>query len=122
MIRFISFLLGREYEECKSCQTLKEQLAVVNEEKKQLTETLINIFKPKVYENPPIELQSTLATANTFSKRRAALEAASREQAKLLKTSKVIGRPDSELNQVTMNNKAIEELEQELGISKTGEV
>lgn len=105
MIRFLMFLLGKQYETCKSCDTLKQQLALANEEKKELTDTLLSLLKPKVYEATPVELQNNSITATTFSKRRAALEARSREEARILSLSKNIGRPDG-----------VEKLEQELGI------
>ena len=118
MIRFICFLLGKDYEPCKSCETLKQQLDFVNVEKKELTETLLSIVKPKVYEAPPQEIQPISNTSALFSRRRAALEAKDRESAKILRGSTNLGKPDDRL-------KDIEKLEDELSIQheeKAGEV
>ena len=110
MIRFLTFLLGREYEECKSCQTLKEQLHFEREEKKRLTDTLLNILNPKAVEAPPVELNPIQQTSALFSRRRAALEEKDRQEAKILKERKFIGVPD---NKVTSS---VEVLEHQLGI------
>jgi len=48
MLRFISFLLGKPYETCKSCETLKEQLKIMQEQNKDLLYTLIDRSKPEV--------------------------------------------------------------------------
>lgn len=111
MIRFISFLLGKPYETCKSCETLKEQLKYVNDEKKQLTETLLRIVSPKAIETPPIELNQISQTSAIFSRRRAALEAKDREEARILKNSTNLGKPDDKL-------KDIEKLEKELDVEE----
>jgi hypothetical protein len=108
MIRFIMFLLGRPYETCKSCETLKQQLAFVNDEKKQLTETLLSIVKPKTFESPPVELNPIVATSGLFSRRRAAMEERDRMEAKILSEKKNLGVPD--------NLKDINQLEKELDI------
>ena len=63
MFRFITFLLGREYEECKSCVTLKEQLLFERDEKRRLTDVLLDIIKPKTYEAPPVELNQIAASS-----------------------------------------------------------
>lgn len=109
MIRFLTFLLGREYEECKSCKTLKEQLDFERAEKKELTKTLLEIIHPKVIEAAPVELNPINQTSATFSRRRAALEEADRQKAKVIQNSKHIGSVDK----VTAN---ISDLEAELGI------
>ena len=111
MIRFLCFLLGKPYETCKSCETLKAQLAFVNEEKKQLTDTLINILHPKVVEAAPIEINQVTQTAGLFSRRRAVLEARDRQEALIKKNSPNIAQPDDRL-------KDIDRLESELGITE----
>lgn len=110
MIRFITFLLGREYETCKGCEILKSQLLITNEEKKELTNTLLGLLKPKVYETSAVELQASAPIASRFSQRRASLEARDREAARVLRDSTVIGKTDDQL-------KEIEQLESELEIS-----
>ena len=108
MIRFICFLLGRPYESCKSCETLKLQLEYERSEKQQLTQTLLNIIQPKAFEAPAIELSPIPHTSAIFSRRRAALEEQSRQEAKILRERKHVGLPDKE----------VEKLENELGISE----
>ena len=122
MIRFISFLLGKPYEPCKSCETLKQQLAFVNEEKKQLTETLLSIVKPKTFEAPPVEVNPIVSTSGLFSRRRAALEQQDRLNAQILAEKKHLGIPDKQLRTVSdikpgiNTNSSTEALEKELGI------
>lgn len=107
------FLLNKPYETCKSCETLKEQLEFERSEKKQLTETLLNIIKPKTYEAAPIELEPVAITGGTFARRRAALEARDRAEAQILKDKKFIGEPDRMVSSGT-----IEQLEKELGVQE----
>lgn len=113
MIRFIMFLLGKPYEDCKGCEVLKAQLLIANEEKRQLTDTLLNLIKPKTYESPAIELQPSAPVGNLFSQRRKALEARDREAARVLRDSTVIGKSDDQLKD--LGN--IENLEKELEIN-----
>lgn len=107
------FLLGRPYETCKSCETLKQQLAFVNDEKRQLTETLLSIVKPKTYEAAPVALQPIAQSAGIFSRRRSALEAKDRAEAQILTEAKHLGKPDDNL-------KSINQLEKELGVEEEG--
>ena len=110
MIRLLLRLFNiRDYEVCQSCQTLKEQLAFERAEKRELTDTLIRIINPKAIEQPPIELQPVLQTSGLFSRRRAAMEARDREEARILNQSKNLGQPDDKF-------KEIEKLETELGV------
>lgn len=109
MIRLLLRLFGiKDYEVCQSCETLKQQLRFANEEKKELTDTLLNIIKPKTYEAAPIELNPVSQQSALFSRRRAALEAKDREEARILKEGKHLARPD------------IDKLEKELDIKEEG--
>jgi hypothetical protein len=111
MIRLLLRLLGiKDYEVCQSCETLKQQLAFVNDEKKQLTETLLSIVKPKTYEAPPIELNPVAAASGLFSRRRAAKELQDRMEAQILQEKKHLAIPDKNLS--------IAKLEQELGVEE----
>lgn len=47
MLRFIMTLLGKDYEPCKSCQVLKQQLEVANNEKKEILDLTVSLFKPQ---------------------------------------------------------------------------
>lgn len=108
MLRFLSFLFfNKQYETCKSCETLKQQLAIANEEKHELTQTLLGLIKPKVYEAAPVSVEPIVPQLTMFSRKRAALESASREAARTLRNSKDIGRPDT-------SNQSITNLEREL--------
>jgi hypothetical protein len=110
------FIFGKNYEECKSCQTLKEQLEFERSEKLRLTETLLEILKPKVVEAPPVTINEVAQSSAIFARRRAALEAADREEAKILAQRKHIARPDIAI--ATNQNSSIEKLEQEVGITQ----
>ena len=103
MLRFISFLLGKcSYESCKSCEILKQQLEISNNEKKELLDTLLNLMRPKVVEQSPVELEPMKPKFTTFTRRRAALENASRVSAQLEKSNLAA---------------STEELEREVGIN-----
>lgn len=119
MFRFISFLLGKQYEECKGCEVLKQQLYIVNDEKRQLTQTIIDIVKPK-----PPAIQQVISGASapipavaSFSRRRAAREARDREEAKALRDSPFIAKPD-DINDKIIDN-AVEKLEKELNLTES---
>ena len=120
MIRLLLRLLNiRDFEVCQSCETLKQQLAYERDEKRQLTETLLMIVRPKVVESVPVELSPITTTSGLFSRRRAILEQRDREEAKILQGSKNLGRPDNvdkSQNRNQMNIKTVEQLESELGI------
>lgn len=119
MFRFISFLLGKQYEECKGCETLKQQLYFVNEEKKQLIQTLVDIVKPKP--PAPQEIisgqQIPLSAVSTFSRRRSMLEQKDRQQAKTLKESQFVAKPDNP-DDKTIDN-VVEKLEEELKLNES---
>lgn len=125
MIRLILRLLGiRDFEVCQSCETLKQQLEYEREEKKRLTDTLLNILNPKVVESAPVEIAQVTQSAGLFSRRRAALEARDREEAKVIQNSKNIGKPDFAIDKTSDKHPdtmvvdgAIEKLEQELGVA-----
>lgn len=59
----------------------------------------------------PIEINPVVQTSGLFSKRRAALEARDREEARILAEGKHLGKPDDSL-------KSIERLENELGVEE----
>ena len=117
MIRLILRLFGiTDFDTCKSCETLKQQLEFERSEKKQLTDTLLNILSPKVVEASPVELAPIVNSGGLFSRRRAALEAKDREEAKILKEAKFIGKADGIKDIKT--NESVAKLEEEFGISE----
>jgi hypothetical protein len=119
------FLLGKEYETCKSCAILKEQLKSANEEKERLTETLLSLINPKIYETPAKEVPSFQGPVTLWSRRRAELEKQDRIAANALK-SPLAAVPDDRLKNKIKDNKleenkelkkqTVEELERELGV------
>ncbi len=114
MIRLLLRLLGiKDFEVCQSCETLKQQLAYLRDDNLRLTDTLLNIVKPKEIEAPPVEINQIQSSSALFSRRRAALEERDRQQAAILKQSTNFGKPDDKLKDIT-------NLEHELGISEEG--
>jgi hypothetical protein len=116
MLRFISFLLGRQWEPCQSCENLKQQIAYLREDNSKLTETLMRIVSPKVVEAPPVEVNPIGQTSALFSRRRAAIEAKDREEARILAERKHVAVPD-DVNKKSMFN-TVEQLERELGVEE----
>jgi len=123
MVRLILHLLKiRDYESCKSCETLREQLTFVNAEKKELMETLLQLTKPQVVipQEPPKLLDQIQQAKGTFARRRGLLEQAERNRTDILKTSQFIAKPDSDDKKApigAVTQKSIEELESRLGLT-----
>lgn len=114
MIRVLLRLFGiKDFEVCASCENLKEQLQYERSTNKQLTETLIRIISPKAVESIPVELNPIQQTSALFSRRKAAMEQRDREEARILKNSTNIGKPD----EFAKTDGRIEQLEKELGIA-----
>lgn len=112
MLRFISFLLGKpHYEPCKSCEDLRNQLKMVNEEKRQLLDHLLDLTKPKVHEVPSTPIEPVVRRAIPWDVRRRTLEANAREQARAIRES-----------QVMEGQKSTEELERELGVDDASQI
>ena len=134
MRRFILRLLGiKDFEICPSCENLKEQLRFERDEKKRLTDTLINIVSPKVVESAPLEINQIQQSSALFSRRRRALEERDRLAAQTLKQSKNLGMPDysgdpappflgGSTTQSYNGMNEIDNLEQELGVTEGKEV
>ncbi len=120
MIRLILRLFGiRDFEVCASCETLKQQLDYERAEKAQLTETLLRIVSPKAIEHPIVEVNPVIQSSGLFSRRRAALEERERQEAKILREQKHLGRPDNLRDDVLKNiAKDVTELEKELGVEQ----
>jgi hypothetical protein len=74
-------------------------------------ETLLRITNPKVIEVPVQELAPVVNTSALFSRRRAALEAKDREEARILRQSTNLGKPDDKLAEIN-------KLETELGVDE----
>ena len=105
MLRFISHLFHLNYESCKGCEVLNQQLAIANQEKRDLTETLLNLIKPKIYESAPQVLEPITPKLAMWSRRRAILEESERQKAHVMRNSPLVAKPDD-----------ISRLESELGV------
>lgn len=119
MIRLLMFLLGKDYEPCKSCETLRLQLEASNLEKERLTNLLIDILQPKIMQTPTQETKDLKPTATLFSRRRIELEAQDRIKAQALK-SPLRAVPDDKIKEIkdkeTLSPPTTQELEKELGV------
>jgi len=115
---FLRFFGIKDFEQCKSCETLKQQLEFERAEKQQLINTLVEIVHPKppIVEQPPQMLTQIPMGATTFTRRRAALEALERANAKILGEKRFVKEPDSQ-----QTAKEIETLEKELGVEEQPE-
>ena len=127
MIRILLRLFGiKDFDTCKSCETLKEQLIFEREEKKRLTDTLINIIKPKEIEAPPTEIAPIAQSSAVWSRRRAALEAKDKQEAFIIAQAKHLAKPDRmpvrPADSVHIDNigipQSVEQLEKELGVEE----
>ena len=120
MIRFLSHLFGKPYETCKSCETLKGQLTLVNSQNRELTETLLKLVKPEVIHQPAPTIITPAVAGATFAQRRAALEQAHKNTETIKKNSTFIARPDGfKLNpNRPVMEQSIEEIERKLQIEE----
>jgi hypothetical protein len=108
----------KELKFCESCEVLKLQLSIANEEKKALLNRLLD--KPEVEEKPaadPRELRPiNMSKYNNWNVRRQALEREDRERAKILEQNKKNIEPDTNTRELTT-----EEIEKELGVVNASE-
>lgn len=137
MFRLFTHLIGKPFEECKSCETLKQQLEYERANNKELTQTLLSILKPAVSipDTPATELKPLVLSAGNFSKRRAALEQRDRIEAQILSQRRV-AQPDSVIKAAAQKNEtdsplvvnsegqgtddSITRLEEQLGVTEEG--
>lgn len=85
MIKLILYKWFGIDDRCESCETLRMQLAIANEEKKQLLDSILDMTKPKVETNIPINLTNSTQRAIPWRVRKEMLESESRKTAELLK-------------------------------------
>jgi hypothetical protein len=69
---------------CASCETLKMQLAIVNDEKRQMLSTILSFSKPAEQQSPPVDYESLKPKMMTWNIRRQMMEAEDRKAAQLL--------------------------------------
>lgn len=105
MIRFLTFLLNKPYESCKGCETLKQQLDIVNKEKADMLETLLNLARPQIQHVDPVVMAPLNKTAIPWHKRKQMLEAEDAHAAKLREQNNKL---------VTVSPDKVNKLEEEL--------
>lgn len=93
---------------CESCETLREQLARANEEKKQLLETILESVKPKVEVPVQTEVKLEQPRQMPWRVKREMLEAEDRQKAMLLKKKE---------NELSIDKTELKELEKEMDIA-----
>jgi uncharacterized Zn finger protein (UPF0148 family) len=91
---------------CNSCETLKVQLAIANDEKRQLLNTILSSVTPTREPVTALNYEKLAPKATTWNVRRQMLEAEDRERAKILsQQKKTVGEQ-------------IDELEKEVGLEQ----
>ena len=126
MIRFLSFIFGKPYEPCKSCETLKEQLLFERDQVTRLSNTLLSIVKHKEVEQAPVEIAPVQQSSALWTRRRAALEEKDRQEAFIIAQAKHLAKPDRmpvrPADSVHIDNigipQSVEQLEKELGVEE----
>ena len=104
------FLLGIEYEPCKSCSILEEQLVIQRAENKQLLETILGFIKPEAIPQLSKQVEPIKPKSIPWGIRKNLLEQKARENRALIDREKLNN------NIIGQSNEAIEKLEEELGI------
>ena len=102
-------------EDCKSCEVLKEQLKYLQEQNRELNQSIMELIKPKVIVPPePVILNPTKKQSGTWSRRRAVLEEATRRESEILRSSPFLARPDG----MRLTPRTVTELEEQLGVEE----
>lgn len=113
MLRLLMHLLGKPYEICRSCETLKIQLELVNAERKELLSTIMGLVKPEVVQVAPTITTPAIPKALSWDKRRRLLEQEDRVKAsiqqRITREEKALGVEDfnalDDLSEVPENKK-----------------
>ena len=115
IIRFIAFLLRRDYEDCKGCEVYKTQIKLLAENNKQLQDTLLGLLQPKIVPQVQRDVMPFQARGGLWSRRKKEFEEQDRLKAKAIKDSDNIGLPDG-LSEAKVVATTVEDLESELEI------
>lgn len=122
MIRlFLRLLRIKDFETCKSCEILKQELAFARHEKKELLDTLIQLTKPNItvpYQETKVLTQAP-QVAGTFSRRKGLLEDQHRIRGEIIKSSPYIAKFDDVPAREPVQHirpASVEKLEKELGL------
>lgn len=99
----------QEKKVCQSCEVLKLQLAIANDEKRQMLETILSMSNPPKQETapPPVDWEKLRPRAATWNIRKQMLETEDRRKAQILAQQK----KDAITNDIA-------KLEEELGVQE----
>ena len=119
---FLRLFNIRDYEDCKSCETLKQQLDYSNKQNKELMDNLLNLTKPTVIvPQPEVKFLDQIPKVGaTFTRRRGILEDMHRKTREVLQTSPHVASPDG-MSVKNITPASIEALEAQLGIESEKE-
>lgn len=100
---------------CESCETLKTQLSIANNEKRELLNQIMLLTRPAENQSsPPVDYEKVKPKMMTWNVRRQMLEAEDRKAAQILAEQK---KKDAERAKIK-TSADIEQLEKELGITE----
>lgn len=103
---------------CNSCETLKNQLEIVNYEKRQMLDSILNNNKPVISEKPAVNYEELKPMSVPWAVRKQMLEADDRERARLMKQASSNLRVNIR-SDIVESDKEIEDLEKQLGITNS---
>lgn len=85
MVRLILrlFRIG-DFEPCKSCETLRKQLEIANQERADLLSTILGLVKPEVVQVAPTIVMPASTKALPWNQRKKILEEEDRAKARVL--------------------------------------
>jgi len=110
---------GVETPPCASCDTLREQLAIANIEKKQMLESILSFTRPAESQpSPVVDYEQLKPKMVTWNVRRQMLEAEDRRQAQILAEQRKAAAEAAKTKEKITQEQSIEQLEKELGISE----
>jgi len=122
MVRLLLRLMRiTDFETCKSCETLKQQLDLANTEKKEMIDTLIQLTRPNVVvaSGEIKELTNVQSARTTFSRRRENLEKSHRVEKNIRENSPFIAKEvRASVKDITPSS--IEDMESKLGLVDEG--
>jgi hypothetical protein len=111
MLRFISHLFKLNYEACKSCYILENQLSIVRAENERLLQTILGFVKPEVIPQSQRQVEPIIPKSMAWHTRKRLLENEARAEARLFREAK-------ELNKKLGIDESIDDLEKELGVNE----
>lgn len=124
MFRFFQHLISKgSYESCKACEVYKNQLDIVNAEKAEMLQTILNLVRPIVAEVNPrtTDVAPITPQIGSWSRTKARIEENTRSIARQRDKSAHLAKPDDLIEKERDSlrdqlNKNVEELERQLGM------